>query len=156
MFTGFPIALRPTIGAWVSYALGTENKDLPAYVAIHTNTAVEINNRHWGAGFLPPRYGGVKFLSASDPVLYLSNPEGFTREDRRRFLDDLAAINKAELEDAGDPEIEARISQYEMAGRMQLSVPELADFSKEPDSTFQLYGEDARKLGTFAHNCLMA
>jgi hypothetical protein len=156
LFTGFQVSGRPPLGAWVSYALGSENTDLPAFIVMPTGGAVEFLARHYGSGWLPPRYAGVKFGAGPDPVLYLSDPEGVDRASRRRYLDDLAALNQAERDRTGDPEIEARISQYEMAARMQLSVPELTDFSKEPESTFQLYGEDARKRGTFAANCLLA
>jgi hypothetical protein len=110
----------------------------------------------WGSGFLPSRYQGVKFRSVGDPVLYLSNPAGFDAGDRRVFLDSLAKLNRIRLDEFGDPEIATRIAQYEMAFRMQTSVPELTDLTKEPASTFELYGEDARKPGTFAANCLLA
>ena len=160
LFTGFQLSGRPTIGAWVSYALGSENQNLPAYVAMPTTGASTgggpFLSRYWGSGFLPPRYGGVKLGSGPDPVLYLSNPEGFDTADRRRFLDDLAALNQIRLQETGDPEIATRIEQYEMAARMQLSVPELADLSTEPDSTFELYGPAARERGTFTANCLLA
>jgi len=115
-----------------------------------------LYDRLWGSGFLPTRYQGVKFRSLGDPVLYLSDPPGFSRSDRRRFIDDLDQLNRAELEDFGDPEIATRIAQYEMAYKMQTSVPELTDFSKEPERTFALYGPEARKPGTFAANCLLA
>ncbi len=160
LFTGFQLSGRPTIGAWVSYALGSENQNLPAYVAMPTTGSSTgggpFLSRYWGSGFLPPHYGGVKFGSGPDPVLYLSNPEGFDTADRRRFLDDLAALNQIRLQETGDPEIATRIEQYEMAARMQLSVPELADLSTEPDSTFELYGPAARERGTFTANCLLA
>jgi hypothetical protein len=115
-----------------------------------------LYDRLWGSGFLPSRYQGVKFRSVGDPVLYLSNPEGFDAADRRRFLDALGKINQMNYEGFGDPEITTRISQYEMAFRMQTSVPELTDLSKEPARTFELYGEDAKTPGTFAGNCLLA
>ena len=160
LFTGFQLSGRPTIGAWVSYALGTENENLPAYVALPTTGSSTgggpFLSRYWGSGFLPPRYGGVKFGSGPDPVLYLSNPAGFDIADRRRFLDDLAALNQIRQQETGDPGIAARIEQYEMAARMQLSVPELTDLSREPDSTFELYGPEARERGTFTANCLLA
>ena len=160
LFTGFQLTGRPTIGAWVSYALGSENDNLPSFVAMPTTGSSTgggpFLSRYWGSGFLPTRYGGVKFGAGPDPVLYLSNPEGFDTDDRRRFLDDLAALNRMQLEETGDPEIAARIEQYEMAARMQLSVPELTDLSSEPESTFDLYGEDARRRGSFAANCLLA
>jgi hypothetical protein len=115
-----------------------------------------LYDRLWGSGFLPTRYQGVKFRSGSDPVLYLSNPPGLSGSGRRRFLDDLAKLNQLTLKDYGDPEISTRIAQYEMAYRMQSSVPELTDLSKEPDRIFELYGPDSRKPGTFAANCLLA
>jgi hypothetical protein len=115
-----------------------------------------LADRMWGSGFLPTSYQGVKFRSQGDPVLYLSDPPGFTKQARRRFIDDLDRLNQIELEEFGDPEINTRISQYEMAFKMQSSVPELTDLSKEPAHTFELYGSDARKPGTFAANCLLA
>ncbi|MFN7924883.1 MAG: DUF1501 domain-containing protein [Bryobacteraceae bacterium] len=159
--TGFIIAGRPSIGAWLSYGLGSENKDLPAFVVMISqgtgNPADQpLYDRLWGSGFLPTRYQGVKFRSVGDPVLHLNNPEGMTPNDRRRFIDDLNQLNQIKLEDFADPEIATRIAQYEMAFRMQSSVPELTDISKESEHTFELYGEEARKPGTFAANCLLA
>jgi len=159
--TGFQIAGRPSIGAWLAYGLGSENKDLPAFVVMISQGSGNPNDqplaeRQWGSGFLPSKYQGVKFRSSGDPVLYLSNPDGFTPPERRRFIDDLAKLNQVELDEYGDPEIATRIAQYEMAYKMQSSVPELADLSKEPARTFELYGPDARKPGTFAANCLLA
>jgi len=155
--TGFQLAGRPSIGSWLSYGLGSENEDLPAFVVmVSGNKGQPLYDRLWGSGFLPTRYQGVKFRSGADPVLFLSNPEGMSRDDRRAFLDDLAELNEMQAADFGDPEISTRISQYEMAYRMQASVPELTDLSTEPDSTFELYGEDARKPGTYARNCLVA
>jgi hypothetical protein len=159
MQTGFQLAGRPSLGAWLTYGLGTENKDLPAFVvmiSLSTNSDQPLADRLWGTGFIPSKYQGVKLRSVGDPVLYISDPNGFAREDRRRFIDDLDKLNQQSFETFSDPEISTRITQYEMAFRMQASVPELTDFSKEPPSTFQLYGEDARKPGTFASNCLMA
>jgi hypothetical protein len=156
LHTGFQVSGRPPLGSWVSYALGSENQDLPAFVVMPTGGAVEFLARYYGSGWLPARYAGVKFGSGPDPVLYLSDPPGLDRAGRLRYLEDLAALNQAEHDRTGDPEVEARISQYEMAARMQLSVPELTDVSNEPESTFQLYGEDSRKPGTFAANCLLA
>ena len=158
--TGFQLAGRPSIGSWVSYGLGSENKDLPAYVVL-TSLGSSIGDqplaqRVWGSGFLPTRYQGVQLRSGKEPVFYLSNPAGFNAADRRRFLNDLNTLNQAKLEEFGDPEIATRIAQYELAYRMQTSVPELADLSKEPDSTFSLYGPEARKPGTYAANCLLA
>jgi uncharacterized protein DUF1501 len=159
--TGFQIAGRPSIGSWLAYGLGSENKDLPAFVVMISQGSGNPNDqplaeRQWGSGFLPSKYQGVKFRSLGDPVLYLSDPDGFTQQERRRFIDDLGKLNQVELDQFGDPEIATRIAQYEMAYKMQSSVPELTDLSKEPAHTFDLYGPDARKPGTFAANCLLA
>ena len=159
--TGSQRAGLPSIGAWISYGLGSENKDLPAFVVMVSQGTGNPNgqplyDRLWGSGFLPSKYQGVKFRSAGDPVLYVSNPPGFGSNDRRRFLDDLAQLNQISLQDFGDPEIATRIAQYEMAYRMQTSVPELTDLSKEPEHVFELYGPESRKPGTFAANCLLA
>jgi hypothetical protein len=158
--TGFQIAGRPSIGSWLNYGLGSENQDLPGFVVMISpgqgGSGQPLYDRLWGAGFLPSKYQGVKFRSIGDPVLYLNDPPGFSRQDRRAYLDTLAALNQIKLGEAGDPEIAARIAQYEMAFRMQASVPELVDLSGEPESAFKLYGEDARKPGTFAANCLLA
>ncbi len=156
--TGFRIGGRPSMGAWISYGLGSESQDLPAFcVMISTAGGGQpLYDRLWGSGFLPSRHQGVKFRSSGDPVLYLSNPPEFSPARRRTYLDALGELNRTAYEEFGDPEINARISQYEMAFRMQTSVPELTDTSKEPASTFDLYGEDARKPGTFAANCLLA
>jgi hypothetical protein len=156
--TGFQLAGRPSIGAWLSYGLGSENKDLPAFVVM-VSTGISdqpLYDRLWGSGFLPTRYQGVKLRSGADPVLYLSNPEGIDDGARRRFVEDLGKVNQISLEEFGDPEIATRIAQYEMAYRMQSSVPDLTDLSKEPDRVFELYGPDSRKPGTFAANCLLA
>jgi hypothetical protein len=158
--TGAQLAGRPSIGAWLSYGLGSMNRDLPTFVAMVSfgtgNGDQPLYDRLWGSGFLPTRYQGVKFLSSGDPVLYLSNPPGIDPGDRRRFLDDLGALNRLKEREYGDPEIGTRIAQYEMAYRMQSSVPELADLSTEPDRIFELYGPASRKPGTFARNCLLA
>ncbi len=159
--TGAQLAGRPSIGAWVSYGLGSDNQDLPAFVALVSQgtgnpSDQPLYDRLWGSGFLPTRYQGVKFRSAGEPVLYLANPDGFGDRQRRRMLDDLARLNRMRLEDAGDPEISTRIAQYELAYRMQTSVPELTDLSREPDHVFDLYGPDARRPGTYAANCLLA
>jgi hypothetical protein len=155
--TGFQIAGRPSIGAWLSYGLGSMNENLPAFVAMTSfSSGQPLYDRLWGAGFLPTKYQGVKFGGGVDPVLYLNNPDGMSSDLRRRTLDHIAAMNQMKFDDYGDPEIEARIAQYEMAFRMQTSVPELTDVSAEPDSTFDLYGEDARKPGSYANNCLLA
>jgi len=157
--TGFQLAGRPSIGAWISYGLGSANKDLPAFVVMvsqGSGNAQALADRAYGSGFLPTKYGGVKFRSGADPVLYLSNPPGYSTDARRRFLDDLGKLNGIEEKQYHDPDISARISQYEMAFRMQSSVPELANLSSEPESTFELYGPDARKPGSFAANCILA
>jgi hypothetical protein len=158
--TGSQLAGRPSIGAWLAYGLGSESKDLPAFVVMVSagsgNGDQPLADRMWGSGFLPTKYQGVKFRSGSDPVLYLSNPAGLSESGRRRFLDDLSKMNQVEIEEFGDPEISTRIAQYEMAYRMQTSVPELTDLSKEPARIFDLYGPDSRKPGTFAANCLLA
>jgi hypothetical protein len=155
--TGAQLAGRPSLGSWLSYGLGSENRDLPAFVAMVSGTGDQpLYDRLWGSGFLPTRYAGVKFRSQGDPVLFLSNPPGIDAAVRRGLLDDLATLNEFKLRDSGDPEVSTRIAQYEMAFRMQTSVPELTDLSGETAGTFDLYGEEARKPGTFAWNCLMA
>jgi len=155
--TGAQLAGRPSFGSWLSYGLGSLNKDLPAFVAMVSGSGGQpLYDRLWGSGFLPSRYQGVKFLATGDPVLYLSNPPGVDEGTRRRFLDDLEKLNRQKEEEFGDPETSTRIAQYEMAYRMQSSVPELTDLSDEPDSVFELYGEDSRESGTFARNCLLA
>ena len=158
--TGAQLAGRPSLGSWLSYGLGSENEDLPAFVVmVSQGTGLNgqpLYDRLWGSGFLPTKYQGVKFRSVGDPVLYLSNPPGFNRDSRRRFLDDLAKINQIKAEEFGDPEIATRVSQYEMSYRMQTSVPELTDVSNEPEHIFDLYGPEAKTPGTFAANCLLA
>ena len=161
MQTGSEQAGRPSIGAWVSYGLASENADLPAYVAMVSRGTGRPNgeplyDRLWGNGFLPSKYQGVKLRSVGDPVLFLSNPPGLDDRRRRRMLDDLAALNQLNLNEFADPEIAARIAQYELAYRMQSSVPSLVDVSDEPEHTFELYGPESRKKGTFAANCLLA
>jgi len=158
--TGSQLAGRPSIGAWMVYGLGSESSDLPGFVVMISPGAgasgQPLYDRLWGSGFLPTRYQGVKFRSVGDPVLYLSDPPGFLRDDRRVFLNKLNELNQIRLDEFGDPEIATRISQYEMAFRMQTSVPELTDISKEPPRTFALYGDDAKKPGSYASNCLLA
>ncbi|MCC6539842.1 MAG: DUF1501 domain-containing protein, partial [Bryobacterales bacterium] len=159
--TGFQIAGRPSIGAWLSYGLGSENKDLPAFVVMVSQgtgspSDQPLYDRLWGAGFLPSKYQAVKFRSIGDPVLHIKNPDGLPTDSRRRFIDDVNALNEIKFEEMGDPEIATRIAQYEMAFRMQSSVPELTDLSKEPERVFELYGPESRKPGTFAANCLLA
>jgi len=152
---------RPSMGAWVSYGLGSENRDLPAFVVLISqasglNVDQPLFSRLWGSGFLPSNHQGVMFRAGSDPVLYLSDPPGIDKETRRRMLDGLARLNKMRADVYGDPEIETRISQYEMAYKMQTSVPSLMDLGNEPESTFALYGPEARKPGTYSANCLLA
>ncbi len=159
--TGSQIPGRPSMGAWIDYGLGSANEDLPAFVVLNSTpsegTAGQgLLSRLWGAGFLPSKHQGVQFRSSGDPVLYLSNPPGMTRQRRRTMLDGLATLNQHTLERVGDPEIETRIQQYEMAFRMQVSVPELVDASDEPDHIHELYGPASRTAGTFAFNCLLA
>ena len=159
--TGSQLPGRPSIGSWLDYGLGSANKDLPAFVVLNSvpseGTAGQgLLARLWGAGFLPSRHQGVQFRSSGDPVLYLSDPAGITRDRRRKMLDGIAAFNSKLYERVGDPEIETRIEQYEMAFRMQASVPELMDTSHESDSVYDLYGPASRTPGTFAANCLLA
>lgn len=155
--TGFGLAGRPSMGAWLAYGLGSENQDLPAFVVMVSGSGGQpLYDRLWGSGFLPSKYQGVKFRSTGDPVLYLSNPAGVTDSTRRRMLDDLAELNQMKLADSGDPEIAARVAQYELAFRMQTSVPELVDTADEPEHVLDMYGPDARKPGTFAANCVLA
>jgi len=159
--TGSQIAGRPSIGSWLSYGLGSMNADLPSFVAmISTGTGrpggQPLYDRLWGSGFLPTTHQGVKFRGVGDPVLYLNDPKGIDRATRRRMLDDIAAINRIKLQEYGDPEIATRIAQYELAYRMQTSVPELTDLSNEPEQTFEEYGPESRKKGTYANNCILA
>lgn len=159
--TGHQISGRPAFGSWVAYGLGSENADLPAFVALISRpsgptNAQPLHERMWSAGFLPSKHQGVRFNSGSDPVLYLSNPPGITSERRRAMLDDVAALNRLNFAEYQDPEIQSRIDQYEMAFRMQAAVPELADLSKEPASLFDRYGPESRKPGTYAANCILA
>ncbi|WP_417849155.1 DUF1501 domain-containing protein [Thalassoglobus sp.] len=161
LMTGSQLPGRPSMGSWVSYGLGNENQNLPAFVVMSSKGTGRPNGqplyqRLWGSGFIPSQHQGVRFGNGSDPVHYLSNPTGLNRADRRKWLDSLAAMNELKQQETFDPEIETRISQYEMAFRMQASVPELTDVSDEPQSTFDLYGEDAKQPGTFAANCLQA
>lgn len=159
--TGSQIAGRPSIGSWLSYGLGSMNEDLPTFVSmISTGTGrpggQPLYDRLWGSGFLPTTHQGVKFRGVGDPVLYLNDPHGVDRSMRRRMLDDLNAINQKRYEEVGDPEISTRISQYELAYRMQTSVPSLTDMEDESDRTFEAYGPESRKKGTYAHNCILA
>ena len=158
--TGAQLAGRPSIGAWLDYGLGSMNQDLPSFVAMVSigsgNGGQPLYDRLWGSGFLPTRHQGVKFLASGDPVLYLSNPPGVNSSTRRRFLDDLVRLNELTQEEYGDAETRTRISQYEMAYRMQTSVPELNDLSDESQATLDRYGPDVLKPGSFARNCLLA
>jgi Protein of unknown function (DUF1501) len=158
MQTGAQLGGRPSFGSWVSYGIGAETQDLPAFVVMISSgsSGQPLFDRLWGSAFLPSKYQGVKFRSVGDPVLYLSDPHGFNRDDRRAFLDSLGKLNQMTADATGDPEVATRISQYEMAFRMQASVPELTDLSKEPQSVLDLYGPDAKKPGTYAANCLLA
>ncbi len=150
---------RPSLGAWLSYGLGSANDNMPAYVVMISRGRGQLQalySRLWGSGFLPAEHQGVKLRSSGDPVLYLSNPDGISREDRRKMLDGLAKLNGRHYDKFGDPETQARISQYEMAYRMQMAAPEILDFKDEPESTWKLYGENAKKPGTFGANCIRA
>ena len=156
--TGSQIAGRPSIGSWISYGLGSMNDNLPSFIVLVSagQGGQPLYARLWGSGFLDSKYQGVRFRSGKDPVLYLSNPEGICRSSRRSTLDALNRLEQLQFAEEFDPEIESRVAQYEMAYRMQTSVPDATDLSSEPDSTFKLYGEDSRKPGTFAANCLLA
>jgi len=161
MLTGAPLPGRPALGSWLSYGLGAETEELPAYVVLTsvnqaTTCGQTFNEFYWGNGFLPSRYQGVKFRGGSEPVLYLDNAAGITDKMKRNVLDEIAKINERKLHQLGDPEISTRITQYEMAARMQMSVPELADFSDESPEVLASYGPDVKKPGSFAYNCVMA
>jgi hypothetical protein len=155
--TGAQLAGRPSMGSWLSYGLGSDNEDLPTFVAMTSGDGGQpLYDRLWGSGFLPTKHQGVKFRRSGDPVLYLSNPPGVDAVARRDQLDDLASLNRVRLAEQGDPEIATRIAQYELAYRMQTSVPELTDLSGEPEEVMRMYGPDAKKPGTFTANCLLA
>lgn len=159
--TGSEMPGRPSMGAWATYGLGSESQDLPGFVVMTSRdkeaTCGQIfYDFYWGSGFLPSKYQGVKFRGGGDPVLYLSNPNGLTREVRRELLDDLAILNQRHFEEMQDPEISTRIAQYEMAYRMQASVPEIIDLTREPENVLEMYGPDVKRPGSFAYNCLMA
>ena len=159
--TGAQVPGRPSMGAWLSYGLGSETDNLPTFVVMTSSDRGKTCGQlffdyYWGSGFLPSRYQGVRFRNTGDPVPYLANPGGVSRESRRAMLDDLSAMNAIHLEQYADPEIETRIAQYEMAYRMQTSVPDLLDFSNESAATLERYGTDALNKGTFANNCLIA
>ena len=159
--TGSQLPGRPSTGAWLSYGLGSMNQNLPAFVVLHSTVnggfgGQALYARLWGSGFLSTRHQGVSMRSTGDPVLYLSNPAGVSPRMRRRMLDELAKLNQERFDEVGDPEIQSRISQYEMAYRMQTSVPELTDISGESKETLEMYGPEVTKPGTFAANCLLA
>ncbi|MBG31297.1 MAG: sulfatase [Opitutae bacterium] len=158
MQTGSQFPGRPSMGAWLSHGLGTMNQNLPDFVTLVTKGkgGQPLVSRLWGSGFLPGKHAGTRFRPDKDAILYLNSPKGVTPEGRRKMLDRLKDLHELQLERTGDPRIETRIAQYEMGFRMQASIPKVTDLSKEPDSTFKLYGEDARKPGTFAANCLLA
>ena len=160
VLSGAEIPGRPTLGAWLTYGLGSDTAELPAFVVMTsvskgTTCGQTFYDFYWGSGFLPSRYQGVKFRGSGEPVLYLGDPDGLDRATRRAMLDDLAELDDQKLREHGDPEIATRIAQYEMAFRMQTSVPELSDLSKEPKSVLDLYGPGVKEQGTFAYNCLM-
>ncbi|MFM7920238.1 MAG: DUF1501 domain-containing protein, partial [Planctomycetaceae bacterium] len=159
--TGSQIPGRPSLGAWLSYGLGCETDNLPAFVVMTSSDKGKTCGQlffdyYWGSGFLPSRYQGVRFRNTGDLVPYLNNPAGMSSQSKRVLLDEVAELNRRHLADYGDPEIETRIAQYEMAFRMQTSVPELVDFSGETKSVTERYGADALVKGTFANNCLVA
>jgi hypothetical protein len=161
MQTGNMVTGRPCLGAWVSYGLGTLNSDLPTFVVLvakptNTEQVQAISARLWSCGCLPGEHAGVSFRSAGDPILYINNPPGVTKDVRRKTLDGLKALNEMTYKKVGDPETHTRIKQYEMAFRMQASVPDLTDIAKEPESTYKLYGDEAKKPGSFANSALLA
>lgn len=150
---------RPSMGAWLSYGLGSDNENLPTFMVLLSRGLQRpqpIYSRLWGSGFLASMHQGVQLRSGKDPVLFINNPPGIQREDRRRVLDRLAALNQMRMEETGDPEIHSRIAQYEMAYRMQTSVPEAMDIKGESEATYEMYGPDSRRPGSFAANCLLA
>ncbi|MEL6250693.1 MAG: DUF1501 domain-containing protein [Bacteroidota bacterium] len=158
MQTGSQINGRPSIGSWLSYGLGSSNENLPAFVVLISKGggAQPLSSHAWGSGFLPSYHQGVQFRSSKDPVLYLNNPPGMSRGNRKEVLSYIEKLNQQQFEKWGDPEIESKIQQYEMAFRMQLSVPEVVDISKEPQHILDMYGPDVRKPGSYAANCLLA
>jgi hypothetical protein len=158
--TGHQLPGRPSMGAWVSYGLGSENQDLPDYLVMISRmqrpSDQPLYDHYWGSGFLPSSYQGVKLRNSRDPVLYLRDPDGLPKHLRRGMLDGLSQLNQQRSAETGDPEIATRIQQYEMAYRMQTSVPELTDLSDEPEEVFELYGPDSRRPGSYAANCILA
>ncbi len=161
LLTGSPIAGRPSMGAWATYGLGTDNENIPAYVVLTSRDRENscgqlLYDHYWGSGFLPSKFQGVQLRGQGDPVLYLSNPNGVSRNQREKIIADISKLNGMHHEAFQDPEIEGRIAQYEMAFRMQASVPDLADLASEPQHVKDLYGPDVDRPGSFARNCLMA
>jgi hypothetical protein len=161
MQTGNQVTGRPCLGAWASYGLGSLNKNLPTFVVLvaqptNTEQVQAISARLWSSGYLSGEHAGVSFRGKGDPILYINNPPGVTAQVRRKTLDGLKALNEMNYRQLGDPETKTRIQQYEMAFRMQASVPDLTDIAREPASTYQLYGDDAKKPGTFANSVLLA
>jgi hypothetical protein len=160
LLTGHQLPGRPSLGAWTSYGLGSENANLPDYLVLISRlkrgSDQPLYDHYWGSGFLPSRHQGVKLRNARDSVLYLRDPAGLPRDLRRGMLDDLAELNTQRQQQIGDPEILDRVAQYELAWRMQTSVPELTDLSGESEATFEMYGPDSRRPGTYAANCLLA
>lgn len=159
--TGHQLPGRPSMGAWTTYGLGSVSEDLPSFVVMlsrdRENSCGQLfYDYYWGSGFIPSKYQGVKFRSQGDPVLYLSDPKGLSREMKKGMIDDIAALNREHFDRVADPEIQTRISQYEMAYRMQSSVPDLTDLSDEPDHILKMYGPDVHRSGSFARNCLLA
>ncbi|SOE20546.1 Protein of unknown function [Spirosomataceae bacterium TFI 002] len=156
--TGNQLPGRPSIGSWISYGLGSDNENLPTFISLVSKNASgqPLYSRLWGSGFLPTKHEGVQFRSGKDPVLFLNNPEGYDGKDRQEMLTYLNELNALQNSSIGDPAIEDRISQYEMAYRMQTSVPEVMSTADEPDEVFELYGPDSRDPGTYAANCLLA
>jgi hypothetical protein len=161
MQTGNQITGRPCLGSWVSYGLGSMNKDLPTFVVLiakpsNTEQVQAISGRLWSSGVLPGEYAGVSFRSSGDPILFINNPSGVSSAVRRQTLDGLKALNEINYRELGDPETHTRIQQFELAFRMQSSVPELTDIAHEPESTYKLYGDEAKKSGSFANSVLLA
>lgn len=158
--TGHQLPGRPSMGSWLSYGLGSDNRDLPDFIVMISKmlrpSDQPLYDHYWGSGFLPSRYQGVKLRNARDPVLYLRDPDGLPRELRRGMLNGIAELNQQRLTETGDPEIATRIRQYEMAYRMQTSIPELTDLNDEPEEVFDLYGPDSRRPGSYAANCILA
>jgi hypothetical protein len=159
--TGHQQPGRPSFGSWLSYGLGSENANLPSFVVLLSSGSAArpddpLHTRLWGSAFLPSNHQGVRFRSKGDPVLYLSDPPGIDAATRRRMLDGIGELNEKQFDAVGDPEIKTRIAQFELAHRMQASVPELTDLRDETEHTFELYGDDARRPGSFAANCLLA